>query len=246
MKKIAYILILSICFVNCNNYKQNSDSQSSKFCSNELDLLCSFDTIPSIEYSFQSIRDSLSEKLTTVFSDEICCKDLRFNVNHFIDSSESIKLSVNYYYDCINCPEILRETNICLILLNSKGQVAFKGQQINIDSLDNKLYNYYSFVGKADNLPASYDRVKIGLQWDKDVSNEYFTFFINQIINGYIKFVKEYSTNNYEKRFCELNQVELHSISKLIPFGIELPIFEINEIEDGIELQSIIQKTLPN
>ena len=149
---------------------------------------------------------------------------MRFNIIHYIDSVESIKLTLNYYYNCNNCPTYIRERNICVILQNSRGQILFDRRLINIDSLDYELKNYYSQIGKSDSFPDTYDKVNISIQWDKGVSKENFTKLINKVILGYLNSVDSIANINFHKKLCQLNQIELSKISKLIPLNIELQI----------------------
>jgi len=222
--------------ISCKDEESKKDLDSSFFCENELNLLNSFDTIPTLIGDFQFIKDSLEKNLTLLFKDNNCCKYLRFNIIHFVDSTESLKLSLKYFYQCDDCPLYIRERNDCMILQNSFGQISFEGRIINIDSLDNEVINYYSKVGKEDFLPDTYEKLNIAIQWDLDVSKDNFSKFINQIILGYLSFANEFSKTIYNKEICQLNHKDLLKLSKLIPLNIELPIIEIIDMGNELKL----------
>ncbi len=236
MNKISFISFLLIIMISCNVKESKTVLDSSFFCENELNLLNSFDTIPTLIGDFQYVKDSLKEKLSLLFKEDNCCKYLRFNINHFVDSIESIKLSLKYFYQCGDCPLFIRERNDCVILQNSYGQIAFEGRIINIDSLDREITNYFSKVGKEDDFPDTFDKLNIAINWDLEVSKKNFSKFINQIISGYLRSANEFSRITYKKDICHLNHEEFSKLSELIPLNIELPLIEIIEIEDELEL----------
>lgn len=236
MKKILFISIIVLLIWGCNNTNNKTVENSSRFCENELDLLCSFDTLPTYYGDLKTINTDIEQKVSELFKGDICCQDLTFNVYHNFNSIDTIKISLNYYYNCDNCPVFIRARNVCVILQNSRGQILFEGEIIPIDSLDTELFNYYSKIGTQDFFPDSYDKANISLQWDLNVTDDDFRIYINQIIQGYLNFVNQFCLKTYNKEICELNQVELKNLGKIIPLKIEIPTIEV--IEEEYELEN--------
>lgn len=235
MKRTLYIAIVLNLFLSCNIKKEKPGTEINELCSNEIALLNSFDTLPTWNGNLKLINIDTKKQVSTLFNSDICCKDLRFNVFYKLDSLDSLKISLKYYYNCDNCPVYIREQNDWIILQNSRGQILFEGVVIPIDSLDNELFGYYSKIGEHDFYPDSYEKVNISLQWDLNVTEKDFETFINQIIKGYLSFINEYSMKRYNKRTCNLNPEELKDLAMLIPINIEIPALVEIEMDYKIE-----------
>ncbi|MEN8121745.1 MAG: hypothetical protein ABFS35_15445 [Bacteroidota bacterium] len=233
--KQSFILLLFFAgFISCCKHDKKSENKL-PYCENERLLLSSFDTIKSLDYKLFEIQDSLKEKLKVSYNEDICCKDLRFNVLFEIDSVQQIPVSLNCYYWCDDCPVFIRERNDCLILINFRGEVAFEGELSSLDSLSEDLFKYYSELESAEYFPYSYTNLQIVIQWDFQVKREKFRKFIKEIIDGYLQFANKLSVNTYSIEICKLNKTQLLELSRTIPFNLKIGILEIVEIEDVLE-----------
>ncbi len=231
MKNIFLLFIISAFTISCNHSIENTSQErtdslqikqdNDPYSPNELKLLNSFDSIQTIPYSLYDLRDSIDEKLHTILSDSNCCNKIRFNVNQAIDSVQSIKLSVNYYYNCGNCGCILGR-HFYSILLISKDQTLFKGTLIKTSNLRDSCFSYYSNIGTSFSYPESLKKHQFNIHWDYRVKKDVFNQFIIQIIEAYLDFVKLKSQEIYQTNIEDLNHKQLSKIAKQNPFNIEI------------------------
>ena len=226
MKKALLLLISILIFYSCDIQDNKSIKLTPRFCENQLNLLSSFDTIPTLKTNFKSLNNNLEQTISNYFDKKFCCEYIYFNINHTIDSTDTIKISLRHYYQCDNCPIFSREVNNLSILQNIQGQILFENILVSIDSLDTEIYRFYSRIGKSDIYPNTYREANISLHWDLEVPEIFFCKLIDQLIKGYLKFTNEYSIKKYNKKICQLNHIELKDLAKEIPLKIEIPIVE--------------------
>lgn len=222
MRNSLLIILLAISVFACVEADKIPETKPSRFCSNELDLLSSFDTLKTIDYSIWDLSNNWYAILDSSYERDICCEYLHFNTYFQTDSNETIKLSMNSYYDCENCPTYLITRNVCVILLNSAGKVLFEGHSADFDSVSDLVFTYYLNVGISPYYPETYNKVELIVLRDSDVSKNNFRVFYNNIIDGYLKFAKHYSIDKYGKKLCELNKAELIKLAKSLPFNLVL------------------------
>ena len=225
MRIIATIIIVVGLF-GCNTNSSNTN-ENSHYCDNEISLISTFDTIPKVNNTLFDIRDNFEVIVRNHFDSIYCCKDVRLNVIHAIDSIDNVWLSVNYYYGCDGCHTCNYQRLVTL--LNKKGQVLFGPDIIPLDSLEHRIYEYYSSIGEQG-FPETYKNVHISLQWDKFVSNILFSKYVEKIISGYLKFLNERCKAQYNNKLCRLKIIELKQLSKNIPFNLHIDkVYEITE-----------------
>ena len=228
MKNIIIILSL-IGLLSCNK-SPTTINCTADFCSNALNLISKFDTIPTIDYSLLEMKDRIHEKVDSSIQPNNANTELLFNVLYDCDSANSFKLSLTYYFGEDN-PTRLVTLPRFVLLLNTMGDVLFGPELIKLDSLENRIYNYYLNIGES-NFPKTYHDIYFTLAWDDEIDNQLFSKFINQIISGYQMSVDYQSELLLNKQLCQLDKLELQSVAKQYPFRLFIADYEtVDEFE---------------
>lgn len=217
--KILAILILIIstsCSINQNNKKGN---KLTGFCDNELELLISLDSLSDTDFSLFEIRDNTKEKIEMLFN-EPYCNSLKFNVQFHKDSLIAIPLTLDMLYldDC-DFPEFIPRLFFD-VLINKKGQCLVESKLCDIDSISDRIIDFYNSDVVKEYSPNDYKRVFIAILWDKELQEKDFTKAICEILYGYFEFVDNISQTEFGKELCDLSDTELITIQKEIPFNL--------------------------
>lgn len=231
---LIYIFSLS-CSLNQNDKKE---IKLTGFCDNELDLLVSSNLKKDTDFSLFEIRDNTKEKIENNFN-EPYCNNLKYNVRFHKDSVTTIPLTLNMLYidDC-EFPEFTPRL-FCNVLINRNGQSLVESVFCDIDSISNRIVDFYNSDVVKEYSSDSYKRVFIAILWDKGVEEKYFSKAISEILNGYFEFVDNISQAKFSKNLCDLSETELILMKKQIPFNLRTDFF------GGFEKVDFLSSDLP-
>jgi len=226
MKKLVLIIPLILVF-SCRNSTNNSDCYV-EICSNANKLISKFDTIPTIDSDLIELKGDIREKVESFLQPKHANEYLYFNVKQNCDSLTSRKLSISFYFSEENPTRLVTIYRFPLTL-NTKGDVLFGPDIIDLDSLSTKIYNHYQGIGTPE-FPDSYDKNKFTLAWDLGVDEKDFNKYIDQIIEGYLMFIELQCTAQFGKGLCQLARTELDIIAKEYPFMLYIEDYETIDV----------------
>ncbi len=224
------LLILVSCETNQTNTIKNS---TTGFCSNELELFISQDSIIHTDLDLFNIGKFTEKKLEIIFN-EPYCKNLKFNILYNKDSLTSIPMTLNMIYikDC-NFPNVLNRP-FCNILINKDGQITIDAKLQNIDSLNQKIFDFYKVDTKNNNNLNDYKHIFISILWDRKLKEQNFIKVVNEILKGYIDFSTTISKSKFQKSICDLTSEELKILKEFIPFNLRTDSYRIFELTDSL------------
>lgn len=244
-KKFANVILI-VC-ISCTT-NRNGESFS-KICNNKLDILISSDSIPNTELNLYEIRNNTEDKIKKLYTEPFC-NNLKFNVQYQKDSLTSIPLTLNMLYskDCSLPPHTPRL--LCHVLINNKGQLLLEAEVCEIDSIGQRIYDFYDSDEVKRYSSNDYNRVSVSLLWYKELDNKYFIKTMDEILKGYFDFASNVSNKRYGKAICELSKEEVNDLKRVIPFNLrtdfneefkimDLLLRKIPEIVDSAELDTI-------
>lgn len=222
MKDTAKILasLILIISTSCSSNQNNKNGDSiTEFCDNELTMLITENSIPKTDLKLFKIRQDTESKIKSVF-EEPYCHNLKLNLSFRKDSSTTIPITFNILYamECDLPPFTPRL--FCHVLINKKGQVLVESELCNIDSISEKVFEFYDSETVKEYSPNDFKKVFVSMLWDEELEQKYFTKAINGILKGYFDFVNTVSQRKYKKSICDLDNNELVKIKELIPFNL--------------------------
>lgn len=216
MKKFALTLFCFLSFISCSSQQ----SKNQIFCENELSLLGSFDDLPYLNIDIVELRDSLHSPLDSLFQEDGYF--IRYKVDHTVNKSDLIlrmeSTDITKYPG--EPPSFNPYVNWIHIYLQDSDTVLFRRTKSDIDSIDIKVFNWYSELS-----PERYELVSIALYWDENSDENKLNTIVNESINGYLAFANELSIQRFNKSTCELSANNTDSLSSLLPFQLRTDFF---------------------
>ncbi len=193
-------------------------------CSNSIDFISSQDSIPVLEFDITSNPMEVRRQMCELYSFDLCtkCSLVEFKVPFEIEGKEGfLKVTVDFDSPiCENCPVPMRSRHYCSILINSKNQILFEGQHVDIDSLQSEIIGYLSKVGSAPIGPRAIDKVNFRIGWAEGVNKEVVYLMLKRIYQAHLHFV-EGEIEKTGSNFCSLSKMELSALKEKYPLKIE-------------------------
>ncbi len=226
------ICFVSVTFLSCNS--DTNTSVNSDYCSNELKLLCYDSIAPFTNYELFDIRQDIWNKLDSTFT-EYYCRQVKLKVKFKKDSVNFINVLL-YTTNYENCdedreppPPFNPYVHWFHVYLNQKDTLYIRRRIAEIDSVKSELFKRYSELSQKE-----YKKVFISLLWDKNTDREKLRQIVADCVNGYLEIANRISFQTYNKVVCELNTLELDSISKIIPFRLRTDFYNKYDTIDFI------------
>lgn len=194
-------------------------TSGSVFCANQMALISSFDTLPARNLNLFYAHDSLDVLISQLYDSTSCCEQVYFNLPFSTGTAESIKVTVNAFHDCGECPLPIRAINYHSVLLNSRGQLLVEDQFMNMEQLAESVSDYYISLDTNDEGNWS-KSAQIDFFWDSEVNELAWRMAIVEILKGYLNFVEEKSLVQYKRGICELSENELTELDLSISFHL--------------------------
>ncbi|MEM6685051.1 MAG: hypothetical protein AAF617_04575 [Bacteroidota bacterium] len=215
--------IIIICFVlfvvGCEQNKPNQ-VRTPTYCSNELRLLSTPDSLKkiTIDYSLQvrPLVNSIEEKLGKAVCDE--------TVSFGLQLANQDIVNVHYEKFCddgiISC---FRRRFEVEVQLNQDGLVLADFELIPIDSLQFWMRTHCidgELIYKSETA----------VRWDVETPKDSIEKVFATIKEGYRRIYKDYAQASFSKSICELTDSEIKTIKKVLPYTIRLDLERLDLI----------------
>ncbi len=216
MRFVIAVLLLSFFFIGCSTELE---------CHNRNDFISSEDSIPVLEFDITSNPIEVRRQMSELYGLDLCvkCSLVEFKVPFEIEGKEGfLKVMVDFDSPiCESCPVPMRLRHYCSILINSKNQILFEGQHVDMDSLQSEIIGYLSKVGNDPIAPRTIDKVNFRISWAEGVNEELVHLILKRIYQSHLAFI-EGEVEKTGSDFCSLSKRELSALKEKYPLRIEL------------------------
>ncbi len=217
--KYAIFFITILLVANSCQFK-GADVVNSKFCNNELYLLCDDSVAPLTRYDIVKIREDVWSKFESVF-DDYFCRQVKLKVEFNVEGNDPIKLLLysNNHEQCDISRPVPPPFNPFVhwihIYLKDNDTVYVRSKLSTLDSIKSKVIMRYHEL-----TIEKYKRVNIALLWDSNTNPKKLTQMISDCIDGYVFIANEVCDEMFQKPLCELDSRELELLNHMVPFKL--------------------------
>jgi len=188
----------------------------SRDCGAIMKLLNPYENQVVIDLDFNKTKGELEMQIRTVASSS----DMKTPVNF------GLELNGKTYNSSIHAPHInqfacygipaMRHKSPQLEVIMNKNHIMIDGiHRLDIDSLDSFIEWYFPY-----DVP--YGEKVVKLQCDESCSSEKIEKCIEAIGDGYINYYRKEAAARYQKNLCDLDSLEINTVSKKYPFELRL------------------------
>ena len=199
-------------------------------CQNRFDLVNSTDDLPILDLLSYDSKELILEKMFEYYGEERC------------DCNAELPIKIPYQFELgagyLNVILILEEEYdptcpiICGVHLNeyavtiNRSGLVFENQfyeVIELDTVSQRLFQYYCSVGKNDFAPFNFKKAGIGISLYSMNNNDQLNQLFMVIENAYISFIHA-ELEKMQINFCNLSQEEIKVLKKKYPLNIRVKI----------------------
>lgn len=208
MKTAFYLVVFSsLLAFSCTN--------SPKLCSNQTNLISAHDSLPIIHLDFELSDSQLEEQIRTLTADQDPKLPQKFGLqlNGKIYNS-SIHGKHTNLTACYGMPAMMHRSPQLEIFITGNNMALMEGKDlIPLDSITSYIGWYF-----PHDKPYGEKIVKLGKS--PLASNIVFKRVVDEIAHGYLRYYDKNAALLYNKTVCQLDSLELISVSKRYPFEL--------------------------
>ncbi len=192
--------------------KNLTDNAGSKYCSNEINLFSTPDSIHKITIDYKLDSDSIINSIENILDKDLCWNMVNFGLALTYNKPVNVHLLKECNDGIIRCFRRFPEVNI---LLNQKGLLMIENDIIPIDSV--KFWIHKNFPNDEE-----FDFEEISIKWTTETPKDSIEMAFGNIIDGYLMNYSEISQKFYSKNICDLTENQVDSLKTELPFKIRL------------------------
>jgi len=215
MKRLKFtygLLVFALLFLACNSKQSDENLTDSKYCSNEISLFSTQDSLHKITIDYKLDSDSIINSIENILNKDLCWNIVNFGL--VLTNNKPVK--VHLLKECndgiIRCFRRFPEVNI---LLNQKGLLLIENDIIQIDSV--KFWIHKNFPNDEE-----FDFEEISIKWTTETPKDSIEKTFENIIDGYLMNYSDISQKLFSKNICDLSKNQVDSLKTKLPFKIRL------------------------
>lgn len=142
-----------------------------------------------------------------------------FLVSTTINIDEGILVKLPPYEEDVN-PPVVKNKNICRILVNKENQLLVRNELMEVDQLSNYLKNFIKNPLSDSRFASDPTKAIVSIQNDRSTSYHSYIEVYNEIKRAYNELRDEVAFDLYQVPFSACNKIQQKQIARQIPMII--------------------------